>query len=69
MVSSSRKHVHENVDTYRLVFYGINLKILGEVTKFSTKHVFDEMSCIDVRGQMVQDTVFNSTLNHQIISL
>ena len=33
--------------TYRLVFYGINLKILAvnifEVT-FSTKHIFDEMS-------------------------
>ena len=31
--------------TYRLVFYGINLKIF-EVTTLSTKHIFDEMSCI-----------------------
>ena len=35
--------------TYSLVFYGLNLNIavnIFEVMKFSTKHIFDEMSCI-----------------------
>ena len=43
--------------TYRLVFYGINLKILWRIflklQHFSTKHIFDEMLCIVLEGGLI----------------